>query len=101
MAPVSSRIDVGDAVTVTCQDPHRVRVVFPEGPSVPHHQHSVIPPGHQDVGGLVNKTDSVDVIVVGGDPTGLFVCLSVVDIQTTVICSTQQLPTTTYLPVLL
>ena len=92
VSPVSPRINVGDAIRVSGQDTHGLGVVFPESSPVPDHADPVISARHQDVGCLVHEGDSVDVVVVGRDPTGLLVGFSVVNIEAAVIGPAQQLP---------
>ena len=42
---------------------------------------------------LVDETDGVDVVIMSHDPTGLSVELSIVEVQTAVVGTAQQLPT--------
>ena len=91
VSAVSPGINVGDAISVTSQDTHGLRVILSESSPVPDHAHSVVPARRQHVGRLVHKADGVDVVLVGRDATGLAVGLPVVYIQTAVIRSTQQL----------
>ena len=92
VAAVSPRVNVSDPIRVTGQDSHWLGVVFPESSPVPDHADPVISARHQDVGCLVHEGDSVHVVVVSRDPTGLLVGFSVINIETAVIGSTQQLP---------
>ena len=92
VAAVSPRVNVSDPIRVTGQDSHWLGVVFPESSPVPDHADPVISARHQDVGCLVHEGDSVHVVVVSRDPTGLLVGFSVINIETAVIGSAQQLP---------
>ena len=63
--PAHLAVNEGDAVLVSSQCTHGLRVILPHGASIPHFADGIITPREQDLGAYVSKGHCIHIILMG------------------------------------